>query len=121
YIMRQTVTELEEIFYNVIHSDFPHDWDENRVTFNLMKELKNFFTYKIINYSNFSKTVQWGSYKNRGTVENFFGDISLIFNIQFTTREVLHLLHLKSLRPVVVFVQRVGLLKSLRHQLQPRV
>ena len=54
-----------------------------------MKELRNHFSNRIINFQNWSKIVDWKSYKNRGSNEQKFGDISLLVNVQFSSGEIL--------------------------------
>jgi hypothetical protein len=87
--MRRTVPELEHLFAGVCHEAYPHEWDENHISFLLMRELRRLFSNKTVRFTNFSKIVDWHSFKNRGKQETNYGDIALLVNIQFTTGETL--------------------------------
>jgi hypothetical protein len=87
--MRQTVNSLETIFSEICTDSFPYEWDENHLTFLLMKNLRNLFDNRIINFNNWSKIVEWRSFKNRGKQETNYGDITLIVTVQFTSGETL--------------------------------
>lgn len=87
--MRRTVNELERLFASICNEAYPNEWDENFVSFQLMQKLRNLFARKVISFTNFSKIVEWRSFKNSGLQENKYGDIALLVNIQFTTNEIL--------------------------------
>ncbi|HEY8929582.1 MAG TPA: hypothetical protein VIM55_10355 [Mucilaginibacter sp.] len=54
-----------------------------------MQELRQIFSQRTIRFNNWSKLVDWRSFKNRGKQETSFGDIALIVNIQFSSGETL--------------------------------
>lgn len=85
--MRTLVNELERRFSRITMDNYPLEWDENHITYTLMKEMRDAFSKRRIQYKNFSKIVEWFSYKNKGKAESAFGDISLLVNIQFSTGE----------------------------------
>lgn len=87
--MRDTVDSLEQIFKEVTETNYPHEWDENHITYSLMKRLREFFEKRDVHYKDFSKIITWASYKNKGKTETTFGDISIIVNIQFSSGEKL--------------------------------
>lgn len=87
--MRQTVRNLESIFSEMCDNSFPNEWDENHVSFLLMKELRRLFSKRIISFNSWSKIVDWRSFKNRGKQESNYGDIALIVTVQFSSCEVL--------------------------------
>jgi hypothetical protein len=87
--MNELIPELEEIFTSVTAGNYPMEWDENHVTFSLMREMRALFPSRTIRYRGFEKTVSWISYKNKGKTETRYGDISLLINIQFTSGEKL--------------------------------
>lgn len=87
--MRKTVFELERIFTEICSHAYPNEWDENYISFQLMREMRALFSNKIIRFTNFSKVVDWQSFKNRGKQETNYGDIALLVNIQFKSGEVL--------------------------------
>ena len=87
--MRATVNDLEVIFSEICNSSYPHEWDENHISFLLMKELRKMFGKRVISFQTWSKIVDWRSFKNRGKQETNYGDIALIVTVQFTSGEVL--------------------------------
>src|SRR6185437_1935407 len=87
--MRELVEDLERRFTDITRGNYPLEWDENHITYSLMKEMRSVFTRRRVYYKNFSKYVEWLSYKNKGNTEQAFGDIALLVNIQFSTGEQL--------------------------------
>ncbi len=87
--MRRTVEFLESSINRICASSYPYEWDENHITFSLMKELRSIFSNRVIQFNNWSKIVDWKSFKNRGMTETEYGDISLIVNVQFSSGEIL--------------------------------
>jgi len=87
--MRRTVEHLERTFNNICTDSYPTEWDENHITFLLMKELRGLFSNRTIHFDGWSKMVHWQSFKNRGKQETKYGDIALIVNIQFSSGETL--------------------------------
>lgn len=87
--MRRTVFEVENSIRQICNSSFPLEWYEDHISFQLMKELRTRFSNRTINFQSWSKIVDWKSYKNKGTNEQKFGDISLLVNVQFSSGETL--------------------------------
>jgi hypothetical protein len=87
--MRATIKSLEQIFSQICAEAYPNEWDENFISFRLMQELRKLFSNRIIHFNNWSKIVDWQSFKNRGKQETSYGDIALLINIQFSSNEVL--------------------------------
>lgn len=87
--MRRTVLEIENSIKEICTSSFPMEWDEDHISYQLMKELRNHFSNRTIQFQNWSKIVDWKSYKNKGANEQKFGDISLLVNVQFSSGEIL--------------------------------
>ena len=54
-----------------------------------MKQLRNIFSNRILKFNNWSKIVNWQSFKNRGKRETSYGDIALLVNVQFSSGETL--------------------------------
>ena len=88
--MRRLVKDLERAFAGITAGNYPMEWDEDHITFSLMKEMRNLFDFRRIKYDRFEKIVHWLSFKNKGRLETQFGDISLLINIQFSTGERLN-------------------------------
>jgi hypothetical protein len=87
--MTSTIRKLEELFREICVGSYPYEWDENHISFLLMKGLRELFGKRRIHFNNWSKIVDWRSYKNKGRQETDYGDIALIVTIQFSTGEVL--------------------------------
>ena len=87
--MRSTIDKLERFFSEICSESYPAEWDENHLSFMLMKKLRELFGSHRIHFNNWSKIVDWKSYKNRGKQEQGCGDIDLIVTIQFSSGEVL--------------------------------
>ena len=87
--MRKTVDKLESIFSEICKESTPYEWDENHLSFMLMKRLRDLFSNRTIHFNGWSKIVDWHSFKNRGKQEQNYGDIALLVNIQFTSGEYL--------------------------------
>lgn len=85
--MKKTVNRIESIISKICIDSYPYEWDENHISFLLMKELRALFSNRIIHFNDWSKIVNWQSFKNKGKQETSFGDISLIVNIQFSSGE----------------------------------
>lgn len=87
--MIRTIAALESSFSRICTSTFPLEWDENHLTFLLMKELRQIFSNRIIKFQDWSKIVHWQSFKNRGKQESSYGDISLLVHVQFSSGELI--------------------------------
>ena len=87
--MRRTVRTLEDSFSSICRNSFPLEWDENHLSFQLMRKLREVFSNRVINFNGWSKIVDWKSFKNRGKQETNYGDIALIVNVQFSSGETL--------------------------------
>jgi len=87
--MQRTVIHLENIFSSICQQSYPYEWDENHLSFQLMSELRKLFSNRVINFNDWSKIVNWQSFKNRGKQETNYGDIALIINVQFSSGETL--------------------------------
>ncbi len=87
--MQRTVQHLERIFSSICQQAHPYEWDENHLSFQLMSELRKLFSNREIHFNDWSKIVDWQSFKNRGKQETNYGDIALIVNVQFSSGETL--------------------------------
>ena len=87
--MKNTVFEIEESIRNICTSSYPHEWDEDHISYLLMKELREHFSNRVIRFQDWSKIVDWKSFKNKGKNEQNYGDISLLVNVQFSSGEIL--------------------------------
>lgn len=97
--MRQTVQSLESLFSQICSNAYPHEWDENHLSFLLMGNLRRLFSNRVIRFNDWSKIVDWQSFKNRGKQETSYGDIALLVTVQFTSGETLRgVAHLEAKR-----------------------
>lgn len=87
--MKPTIKKLEQVYREICAESYPQEWDENHLSFLLMKKLRELFGNRRIHFSKWSKIVDWKSFKNRGHQERDFGDIALIVTIQFSSGEIL--------------------------------
>ncbi|MGV8017841.1 MAG: hypothetical protein AB2L26_06590 [Ignavibacteria bacterium] len=87
--MKITVGKLELLFSNICSTAYPYEWNENYITYYLMNELRKLFRNRIIYFNNWSKIVDWQSFKNTGKQETNYGDIALLVNVQFSSGEIL--------------------------------
>jgi hypothetical protein len=87
--LKQTVNRLESIFSEICNDSFPEEWDENHLSFLLMKKLREIFSRRTIHFTNWSKIVDWRSFKNRGKQETNYGDIALLVHVRFSSGEYL--------------------------------
>ncbi|MES2702794.1 MAG: hypothetical protein V4649_09160 [Bacteroidota bacterium] len=86
----ESVSKLEKIFKKISNESYPSEWDENHITYQLMKELRKLYSDdEKVDFNGFSKLVNWRSFKNRGKLETKYGDIAIIVNIQFSSGETL--------------------------------
>lgn len=87
--MRRTVEALESLFSRICQGSYPYEWTEDHISYQLMKALRNLFENRTVHFDNWSKLVEWRSFKNRGKQETSYGDIALLVNIQFSSGEIL--------------------------------
>lgn len=87
--MKRTVRTLEDALTSICQNSYPLEWDENHISFQLMRLLRQVFSNRVINFNGWSKIVDWRSFKNRGKQETNYGDIALIVNVQFSSGETL--------------------------------
>lgn len=87
--MKRTIDALESVLTDICRSSYPYEWNEDHITYQLMRSLRNLFTNRTIHFDNWSKMVDWRSFKNTGKQENSYGDIALLVNIQFRSGESL--------------------------------
>jgi hypothetical protein len=89
HIMEQTINKIEKTIASICINSHPREWDENFISFRLMQELRQIFNKKVMKIADFSKLVNWESYKNKGKQETHYGDIALLVTIQFSSGETL--------------------------------
>lgn len=63
--MKSTINKLERIFSEICSESYHAEWDGNLFSFLLTKKLRELFGNRRIYFNNWSKIVDWKSYKNR--------------------------------------------------------
>jgi hypothetical protein len=74
---------LEETIDNSIKSVSGHEWDEDFITLDLLRNLRRSLTGIQLEGKDCRKNINWQSYKLKGTHETNFGDIALVVNISY--------------------------------------
>jgi hypothetical protein len=87
--VRRTVNDLEKIITEICQASAEYEWDENHISFQLMRKLRELFSNRLIRFQTWSKIVDWHSFKNRGKLEHSYGDIALLVHVQFSSGEML--------------------------------
>ncbi|OOE67744.1 hypothetical protein [Salinivibrio kushneri] len=78
------VSELESEIRSTISSCFPAEWDENHLTYSLLKEIRKRFSIKNIFWGNpFPENISWSAYKYNGEIEKKHGDIGILVKIVY--------------------------------------
>lgn len=85
----ELIAKIEEKIGPTISSCFPYEWDEDHITFSLLKSIRN-------NFNNFGywgwgrrENVQWSAYKCNGKVESKYGDIGVLVKLIYKDGRVL--------------------------------
>lgn len=75
--------KLENVIRDSIGGVSGHEWDEDFITRNLLRDLRNDLSgFRFIGRDKKS-AINWQIYKLKGTFENNFGDIALVVNINY--------------------------------------
>lgn len=77
--------KLENVIRRSISGLSAHEWNEDFITFNLFKEIRNeLFGLRIVDRDRDEKRkINWEVYKLKGTHESKFGDVALVINIDY--------------------------------------
>jgi hypothetical protein len=74
---------LERRISDSIKGVSAHSWNEDYITFKLLSELNSTLSSVDLEGKNFRQSIEWESYKLRGSYETNFGDIAIIVNISY--------------------------------------
>jgi hypothetical protein len=74
---------LEETIDNSIKGITGHEWDEDFITLDLLRNLRRSLSGIQLEGKDCRKNINWQSYKLKGTHETNFGDIALVVNINY--------------------------------------
>lgn len=88
-VNKDIASEIEHVIDAICERTKRHSWDENHISYLLVEELGRLLSDHRVHFKGWSKVVRWQAYKNKGKIENAHGDIALLLNIQFSTKEVL--------------------------------
>ena len=76
--------ELEREINKAINSCYPHSWDEDLITHELLKSLGSFFNSNSFSDNLYRETkIRFTAYKLRGKAETEYGDIAFLTSIRF--------------------------------------
>lgn len=82
--MERTIQDIERALADICSNAYPGEWDENHVTFSMMRMFRETFSSRTLRFDGWTKNVEWKSYKNKGGQETKYGDIALLVNVQFS-------------------------------------
>jgi len=74
---------LENVIRDSICGVSGHEWNEDFITLNLLRDLRNGLSSSRFIGRDRKSDINWQLYKLKGTFENKFGDIALIVNINY--------------------------------------
>ena len=75
--------KLENVIRESIAGVTGHEWDEDFITRNLLRDLRNNLSHSRLFGRDSKNGINWQIYKLKGTFENNFGDIALVVNINY--------------------------------------
>lgn len=81
---------IESTIRNSIGGLTGHEWDEDFITLNLIRDLKYEIAGRYVISEDRRSEIDWQIYKLKGTFENNFGDIALVVNINYKDGTDLH-------------------------------
>ncbi|HIF5642179.1 TPA: hypothetical protein ACX3DU_004681, partial [Vibrio parahaemolyticus] len=74
---------LERLVRDSMLSVSGHEWDEDFITLNLLRDLRNGLSSTSLVGKDQRSSISWQIYKLKGTHENNFGDVALAVNINY--------------------------------------
>ncbi|MFV0543138.1 MAG: hypothetical protein ACK5L8_05530 [Marinicella pacifica] len=74
---------LEKAIRNSLSSISAHAWDEDHITYTLLKDLQSALRGSRFSGHDPRSRINWETYKLRGSYETNFGDIALVVNINY--------------------------------------
>ncbi len=90
HYMENLVQELEYLVNKTCIKEYSEGrWNEDHISYLLVKGLQTILDGNEINYNHFKKKVSFKAYKQDGTMEEENGDIALLVNIRFSSGETL--------------------------------
>lgn len=83
YKLVEFTGRLENVIRHSISGVSGHEWDEDFITLNLLRDLRNELSGSRFIGRDKKSGIKWQIYKLKGTFENDFGDIALVVNINY--------------------------------------
>ncbi|QNU62906.1 hypothetical protein [Vreelandella titanicae] len=74
---------LEQTIRNSLSSISAHAWDEDHITYTLLKDLQSALKGSRFSGHDPRSAINWETYKLKGSYETDFGDIALVVNINY--------------------------------------
>lgn len=75
--------QIENVIRNSINSVSGHEWDEDFITLNLLRDIRKELSGTRLFGRDSRGGIDWEIYKLKGTFENKYGDIALVVNINY--------------------------------------
>lgn len=83
YDIAELTGRLEHVIRNSIDSVSGHEWNEDFITLNLLRDIRNELSGLKFTGRDNRDDIDWQIYKLKGTFENNYGDIALVVNINY--------------------------------------
>ena len=81
--MVEFTCQIENVIRNSINSVSGHEWDEDFITLNLLRDIRKELSGLRLFGRDSRGRINWEVYKLKGTFENNYGDIALVVNINY--------------------------------------
>jgi hypothetical protein len=75
--------EFEKILTKQVKDSFPRYWDENTITFNILREFETSLSVVHIKDSRQRMQIEWKAFKIGRPTENKYGDVAFLVNINY--------------------------------------
>lgn len=83
------ISSFEENIGPVISDCFPYEWDEDHITFSLLKNIRKDFNRMQCFGWDQKENIDWSAYKYNGDVENKYGDIGVLVKLIYKDGRIL--------------------------------
>lgn len=83
------IAKIEEKFGPTISSCFPYEWNEDHITFSMLKSIRKDFSSFAFWGWGLRESVNWSAYKYSGKLENKYGDIGVLVKLVYRDGRVL--------------------------------
>jgi hypothetical protein len=74
---------LEMAIQDAIQNCYPHEWDEDHITRDMLRRFRNEFAYVEVTGFRYTLRIEWQTYKFTGRPEYKYGDIAILVNLRY--------------------------------------